>query len=224
MHNDYHLGNSMVSLTHPYITTDPYSIYIGRVIIIDFGRATRMIAEEQAQFQQDPNSLEQPQLQYTNLPGFIASYANIRARRIVMRNEVLPWFMALPHHAEMLHLMEAVHEGGSTESKIVDNQNISTEPELNSLSNIKIFGEIDVEKLLNHQPVEVIVKLITQHMEDINNMLKETKSSSLYENGNVPLFNAPVSASGGTTRRKRRKSTKRRRSRKSRKSRKSPLR
>jgi len=51
-HNDYHGGNAMVSLDHKYLTTRQDNVQLGRVIIIDFGRTSRVTPAERVVFKQ----------------------------------------------------------------------------------------------------------------------------------------------------------------------------
>jgi len=86
-HLDSHHENAMVNLQYPYLTSDTRSDFIGRVILIDFGRSKKISDESDKQkeryIKNDIKILEDFTIKYS---GFIldktANYENINRLRI----------------------------------------------------------------------------------------------------------------------------------------------
>lgn len=191
IHNDFHEANAMVSLDYPYMVgadnhaNDPFR---GRVLIIDFGRATRMTHDQrQLPFDRIDRELEHRALvgPYRRYRGRDIDYGILRGQRVrfsrfLRQHIVNTWgteltqFHALIDHlrtlTELGHYYEDYYEGGGSKSKNeLDVKSIEFEDEFEDkplLKDIKkaeqIFGKIEATlPVLNK-------KMLIGHLQDLN--------------------------------------------------------
>jgi hypothetical protein len=153
-HGDIHEGNYMINPTYNYITDNTgRPLYPGRVIIIDFGRSTRLTS--QSAVNDEIRSLDQNEgLLYNRIPGTITMFTYDEIVQLLSVKKQLITNYLNSHNINSQNYIDSLNArrivGGATD---ISNENEND-------------NEI-IKQFLNNQPIDIIKQLLEMHKERI---------------------------------------------------------
>jgi hypothetical protein len=153
-HGDIHEGNYMINPSYNYITDNTgRPLYPGRVIIIDFGRSTRLTS--QSAVNDEIRSLDQNVgLLYNHMPGTITMFTYDEIVQLLSVKKQLITNYLNSHNINSQNYIDSLNArrivGGATD---ISNENEND-------------NEI-IKQFLNNQPIDIIKQLLEMHKERI---------------------------------------------------------